>query len=130
MDTEALNLSEQTTETISKKQIHDVLLSIGMPPNLLGYRYIVYSLELIIDNPDYIFYITKGLYIDVALHFNSTPARVERAIRNAINAAWLHGNYEYIAYVFKNCVNPSKGVPCNSLFLSRLYDYFTTQEQD
>lgn len=130
MAAELLHLSEPTQTNISKRQIHDVLLTIGVPPNLLGYRYIVYSLELILSNPDYIFYITKGLYIDVALYFDSTPARVERAIRNAINAAWMNDNNEFRTYMFKNCINPSKGSPSNSLFLSRLYDYFTTQEKD
>lgn len=128
MNAELIHLSEPTQTTISKRQIHDMLLSIGIPPNLLGYRYIVYSLELILSNPDYIFYITKGLYIDVALYYGSTPARVERAMRNAINAAWLNGNNEYREELFKNCVKSSRGVPSNSLFLSRLYDYFETQE--
>lgn len=109
--------------------LHDILLNIGMPPHLYGYSYVVYSMELILQDPSYLHSVTKGLYIDVARHFNATPQRVERAIRNAINNAWLHGNMDFIGHVFKNCVRPDKGVPTNSLFLARLYYYITNREQ-
>lgn len=113
---------------IESNSIHEILLSIGIPPNLLGYLYLVEALQLILLNPFYLSHITKGLYIDIARKYNSTPQRVERAIRHAINTAWLIGNIEYIENIFKNCVNPNKGVPTNSLFLARLYFYISNME--
>lgn len=127
MDTLPVSLQ---VNKVTTKQIHETLLKIGIPPNLYGYSYILYSIELILENPEYMYRITKGLYIDVAIHFNSSPARVERAIRNAINAAWLRGDYDYISHIFYNCVNSQRGVPSNSLFLSRLYHYFITQDYE
>lgn len=108
--------------------IHDILLSIGIPPNLLGYMYLVEAMQMILLNPLYLHSVTKGLYIDIARKYSSTPQRVERAIRHAINTAWLIGNIEYIEHIFKNCVNPNKGVPTNSLFLARLYFYISNME--
>ncbi|MGN0165401.1 MAG: sporulation initiation factor Spo0A C-terminal domain-containing protein [Lachnospiraceae bacterium] len=104
-------------------ELHEILLRIGMPPNLYGYSYIVYSMELILQNPEYLHSITKRLYIDVAKQFNTTPSRVERAIRHAISATWLYGNTDYIHKIFKNCVRSDKRTPTNSLFLARLFYY-------
>lgn len=108
--------------------IHEILLSIGIPPNLLGYMYLVEAMQMILLNPLYLHNITKGLYIDIAKKCSTKPQRVERAIRHAINTAWLIGNIEYIEHIFKNCVNPNKGVPTNSLFLARLYFYISNME--
>lgn len=108
--------------------IHEILLSIGIPPNLLGYMYLVEAMQMILLNPLYLHSITKGLYIDIARKYSTKPQRVERAIRHAINTAWLIGNIEYIEHIFKNCVNPNKGVPTNSLFLARLYFYISNME--
>jgi len=103
--------------------IQDMLLSIGVPPNIYGYAYITYAVELLLKDSEYQHYVTKGLYVDIAKRYNSTPSRVERAIRHAISVAWLHGNAELIHRVFRNCVRPDRGVPSNSVFLARLFYY-------
>ena len=106
-------------------QLHKLLLKIGIPPNIYGYSYILRSIELILQNPEYMHYITKGLYIDVAKEFHATPSRVERAIRHAISSAWANGNQEFMTQIFQNCIRPNRRVPSNSVFLSRLYYYIT-----
>lgn len=114
------------TIKVEATSIHRVLLNIGVPHNLLGYSYTLYAMELILLNPNYLRGITKGLYIDIAVHFGTTPSRVERAIRHSITVAWLHGNIDFINLVFKNSINPKKGVPTNSHYLSALYYYLIT----
>ena len=109
-------------------EIHTLLLKIGVPTNIYGYSYIFRSLELILKNPEYMHYITKGLYIDIAKEFQATPSRVERAIRHAINAAWNNGNREFTGQIFQNCIRPNRKVPSNSVFLSRLYYYITCSQ--
>lgn len=103
--------------------IQDMLLSIGIPPNIYGYAYITYAVELLLKDSEYQHYVTKGLYVDIARKYRTTPSRVERAIRHAISVAWLHGNADLIHHIFRNCVRPDKGVPSNSVFLARLYYY-------
>lgn len=125
------NVSDQLnfiTITSRTTQLHDLLLTLGMPPNIIGYSHILYSMELILEQPEYLNSVTKGLYIDVAKKFHTTPAAVERAIRHAINITWLHGNPDFIAHMFKNCVRADKVIPSNSLFLARLYFYITNME--
>jgi len=114
--------------TIGPVEVHNVLLKIGIPPNLLGYNYIVTATELILNNPLYLHTITKGLYVEIARRYGTTSAGVERAIRNAINVGWLHGDLDYIYQLFKNCISPKRGVPSNSLFLTRLFHYFNSVE--
>lgn len=119
-----------TAEAYDLARLHKLLLAIGVPPNIYGYSYILRCIELILSNPEYMHYITKGLYIDVAKDFHATPSRVERAIRHAINTAWIN-NYdeEFMKTIFQNCIRPNKKVPSNSVFLSRLYYYIINNYQ-
>ena len=70
---------------IETSGIQKLLMQIGIPANLLGFSYIVTALELIALNPEYLNNITKGLYADVSEKCSSTPVRVERNIRHAID---------------------------------------------
>ena len=130
MDQEILSLANsicqtnlELTEDYDIGRLHKLLLEIGVPPNVYGYSYIIRSIQLIMKDPSYMHYITKGLYIDIAKEFHATPARVERSIRHAINAAFTYGNIEFNYTVFQNCIRPNRKVPSNSVFLSRLYYY-------
>lgn len=106
---------------LNESNIHNLLLSIGIPPNICGYSYITYAEELLLTeaHPP----VPKGLYIDIAKKYHTTPSRVERAIRHAISVAWLYGDINTIDNIFANCVKPDKGVPTNSVFLFRLFYY-------
>lgn len=119
------NVPKGLSVSYDQAQLHKLLLKIGVPPNVYGYSYIIHAIELILINPEYMHYITKGLYIDIAKKFHATPSRVERAIRHAISAAWMNGNKEFMEYMFQNCIRPNRKVPSNSVFLSRLYYYIT-----
>ncbi len=127
---DALNLPQDTVKfRVLSNPIQELILTIGVPPNLYGYGYIVYAVELLLMEPEYQHYITKGLYVEVAKKFETTPSRVERAIRHAINVTWTYGNRNCIDTIFKNCVRPDKGVPSNSVFLSRLYYYVNSNSE-
>ena len=112
------------------KLIHNILLNIGMPPNLLGYEYTTYAIALILSNPEYIHHLTKGLYIEIASKYLTTPARVERAIRHSITVAWTQKNLSVIEHIFKNSLNPHKGAPSNSHFLAGIYYYLVLNQPE
>ena len=121
----------QPTQLIFKVEstpIHNILLGIGVPPNLLGYSYILYALQLILLQPDYMHAITKELYEDIARKYCTSSTRVERNIRTAIQTTWLYGNVEMINRLFQNSVRLDKGYPTNSMFLARLYYYISNTE--
>ena len=64
--------------------------------------------------------ITKVLYPQVAKTFGTTPSRVERAIRHAIEVAWNRGDLDVLDKYFGNTVSASKGKPTNSEFIARV----------
>mgnify|MGYP003291668549 CR=1 FL=1 len=123
-----MNDYEQELKLYDAKEIQDLLLNIGTPTNLKGFRYITYAVQLILANPDTAtIKIVDGLYVDVAKKYNTTASSVERGIRHAIGVTWTNGNLEYIYKLFRNSINPLKGSPTNTQFIMRLYYYFATQ---
>ena len=108
--------------------VKKLLLTIGFPQHVYGYEYILYAMELIHQEPSRIHHITKEIYPDVARHFSTTPARVERAIRHAIQTTWTYGNLQIIYRIFGNSIRPDKFYPTNTQMLAGLYYYL--EEQD
>lgn len=98
--------------------IHDV----GVPAHIKGYQYIREAILLAVENEDIINAITKTLYPTLAKKFNTTPSRVERAIRHAIEVAWNRGQIEMHDKIFGYTVNSNKGKPTNSEFIAMIAD--------
>ena len=122
----AIHTEEQSIDfmyRVKTKDIQKLLLDIGFPHHVYGYNYISYALELIMLDPEMLHHVTKELYPDVASHFHTTSARVERAIRTAIQIVWLYGNRPLINNIFGNTIRADKGVPTNSQLLAGLYYY-------
>lgn len=109
--------------------IQKLLLNIGFPQHVYGYDYITYAEELILLNPEILHHITKELYTEIAKHFGSTPARVERAIRTSIQITWLYGNMQMINTIFGHTIRPDKGFPTNTQLLAGLY-YFLKEHNE
>ena len=72
--------------------------------------------------PAHINAVTKVLYPEVAHRFSTTPSRVERAIRHAIEVAWDRGDLETLQKYFGYTVNSAKGKPTNSEFIAMIAD--------
>ena len=66
--------------------------------------------------------VTKVLYPEVARRFSTTPSRVERAIRHAIEVAWDRGDIEVLQKYFGYTVSNIKGKPTNSEFIAMIAD--------
>lgn len=110
-------------------EIQDVLLQIGIPANLVGFAYITRAVQLVLVDSSELQCIVKGLYVNVANDYNTTPQRVERGIRHAIEKAWSQGDIQFIQYLFRNSINPLKGTPTNTQFIARLYYYFVNSHK-
>lgn len=98
--------------------IEDLLTEMGIPDHLMGYRYSMVAIKLIIENPSRINYMTKELYPLVAEHVNSTHTKVERAIRHGVEVAWDNRYDSNMTKLFGNTVNANKGKPTNAHFLA------------
>ncbi len=102
--------------------VADLMRQIGVPAHILGYKYIRRSIMLALENADILSSITKELYPTVAHDFETTPSRVERAIRHAIEVAWARGDIDVLNTLFGYTVKTSKGKPTNGEFISMLAD--------
>ena len=104
-----------------------VIHEIGVPAHIKGYQYVRYAIILAVQDMDVINSITKTLYPMVAQQFGTTPSRVERAIRHAIEVAWDRGDLETLQKYFGYTVSNTKGKPTNSEFIALIADKLQLQ---
>lgn len=100
--------------------ISEILVELGTPAHLMGYRYTIYAIKLAIENPDIIRAITCELYPAVADRYGTTATRCERAIRHAIECTWDRTDVDVVVKYFGNTISIIKGKPTNSEFISRM----------
>ena len=110
--------------------IREILVQLGAPEHLLGHPYVVQAVLLVIHDRMYINNITFGLYPQLAARFNTTAARVERAIRHLIEVTWSRGDMDVLNAYFGNTVNPEKGKPTNGEFVARLANIVSRQMKE
>ena len=102
--------------------VSQIMHQIGVPAHIRGYQYLREAILIAVDDMDVINAITKVLYPQVAKTFSTTPSRVERAIRHAIEVAWDRGDLETLQKYFGYTVNSAKGKPTNSEFIAMIAD--------
>ena len=113
-------LQRQRDSVEPEYQIRRILLELGAPDHLAGHPYAVRAIELVIGNRLYINSITFGLYPQLAVEFDTTAARVERAIRHLIEVTWARGDLDTLEKYFGNTISASRGKPTNGEFIARL----------
>ena len=103
-------------------EITNLLHELGVPAHIRGYQYLRYAIALVIEDITILNSITKSLYPEIAIRFETTPNRVERAIRHAIETSWERCELEVINRLFRYTVRNDKGKPTNSEFIAMLGD--------
>lgn len=98
------------------------LLELGMPANIKGYHFIRDAILLALADKRMMGSVTKNMYPAIARRYQTTPSKVERAIRHAIEVAWSRGRAELICDYFSYAVSHGKGKPTNSEFISLVSD--------
>ncbi len=99
-----------------------IIHEIGVPAHIKGYQYLREAITMVYNNIEILGSITKTLYPAIAEKFKTTPSRVERAIRHAIEVAWTRGNIDSISHLFGYTINISKSKPTNSEFIAMVAD--------
>jgi len=117
------NKNEPNIETMVTSVIHEI----GVPAHIKGYQYLREAIMIAVRDMDVINAITKVLYPQVAKTFSTTPSRVERAIRHAIEVAWDRGDLETLQQFFGYTVSNTKGKPTNSEFIALIADKLQLQ---
>lgn len=105
-----------------EQDVTNMIHEIGVPAHIKGYQYLREAIMMSVEDPAMISSITKILYPTIAKRFQTTPSRVERAIRHAIEVAWSRGRMETLDALFGYTIDTGKGKPTNSEFIALIAD--------
>ena len=105
-----------------EKDVTALIHEIGVPAHIKGYQYLREAIAECVKDPSILGSITKVLYPTIAKRFQTTPSRVERAIRHAIEVAWSRGKMETLDAMFGYTIDTGKGKPTNSEFIALIAD--------
>ena len=112
-----------------ENEVTDMIHEVGVPAHIKGYQYLRDAIMMVIQDSEMLNSITKILYPTIAKRNQTTPSRVERAIRHAIEVAWSRGNMEIINSLFSYTVSTGKGKPTNSEFIALIADKIRLQNK-
>ena len=121
------NAADNSSVTVSQtftleNMVTDIIHEIGIPAHLRGYHYLRYAIIEAVKDLNVINAVTKELYPSIAVKFDTTTPRVERAIRNAIETGWNRGNIDYLTSLFGYTISSKKDKPTNSEFIALVAD--------
>ena len=102
--------------------VTNLIHQMGVPAHVRGYQYLRDAIINVIREMSLMGAVTKELYPMIAEKYNTTPSRVERAIRHAIELAWDRGNVELMNKVFGYTIDVERGKPTNSEFIAMVAD--------
>ena len=115
-------LSEENASNSIEVRVTRALEELGIPKNLLSYKYLRSAIILKFEKEDEMRFFTKQLYPEVARQYHTTWNQVERAIRHAIEVAWVRGCVEKQHELFGYTIASNKGKPTNSEFINAIVD--------
>ena len=114
---------------VLEREVTAVIHEVGVPAHIKGYQYVREAIIIAVQDMDVINAVTKVLYPEVAKRYATTPSRVERAVRHAIEVAWERGDLDTLQRYFGYTVNSSKGKPTNSEFIAMIADRIRLQRK-
>jgi len=118
----AYEKSPKPAEHDLETDVTNIIHEIGVPAHIKGYQYLREAIMMSVNDIEMLNSITKILYPTIAKQFQTTPSRVERAIRHAIEVAWSRGKMDTIDELFGYTINNGKGKPTNSEFIALIAD--------
>lgn len=114
--------SQENKECNLEVDVTNIIHEIGVPAHIKGYQYLRDAISMSVEDMEMLNSITKVLYPTIAKKYQTTPSRVERAIRHAIEVAWSRGKMDTIDALFGYTVSVGKGKPTNSEFIALIAD--------
>jgi len=103
-------------------EVTRMIHQMGVPAHVKGYQYLRDAIVSVVLDVTLLGAVTKELYPMIAVKYQTTPSRVERAIRHAIELAWDRGNVDFMNRFFGYTINVDRGKPTNSEFVAMVAD--------
>ncbi len=110
-----------------EEDVTSIIHEVGVPAHIKGYQYLREAIIMSVNNMEMLNSITKILYPGIAKKYQTTPSRVERAIRHAIEVAWSRGKMDTLDELFGYTISNGKGKPTNSEFIALITDKIRLQ---
>ena len=129
---EGVNVAQYIAPTKAKNldvSVTNIIHEMGVPAHIKGYHYLRDAIIMVIGEVSLLGAVTKELYPKIAEKFQTTPSRVERAIRHAIELAWDRGNVEMMIKYFGYTINLERGKPTNSEFIAMVADKLRIEQK-
>lgn len=123
----AMENAQQYTQQSLEEDVTEMIHEVGVPAHIKGYQYLREAIIMSVNNVDMLNSITKILYPGIAKKYQTTPSRVERAIRHAIEVAWSRGKMDTLDDLFGYTISNGKGKPTNSEFIALITDKIRLQ---
>ena len=112
-----------------ERETSNLLRRLGVNNSYIGFRYTIYGVIRSVHEPDLLSYISKGLYVEIAVRYKTSVGCVERNIRTIINTIWLHGDRNLLNQVFGFELAQSRGTaPLLMRWLIMLYAIIMIEE--
>ena len=116
-----------TTNMPLEVRVSELLLKLGVPANILGFKYMKEAVSLVYQNPNLIRHITNELYPGIAQKYNTTISRVERAIRNSVRLTFVCANNKLLEDYFGHIKKNSKVT--NSKFIITVAEILKNEDE-
>ena len=121
-----ITLKERPAETPKRtsldEKISNIFINVGIPPHIKGYSFLREGVKIAVADPSVINNITKKLYPMIGEKYNTSPSKVERAIRHAIEVAWNRGRIENINGILGVRAYVGAEKPTNGEFIALVAD--------
>ena len=112
--------SPLTEESVFPMTAERLLRYLGASRKLIGFRYVEFMVDRVMEHPEEMHLITKCLYPAVARHYGVSACSVERAVRVLIRYCWSQREHTPIEFIAgRNLPQP----PTNAEFLDILVAY-------
>lgn len=105
-----------------EEKISKIFINVGIPPHIKGYSFLREGVMMAVENPSVINNITKQLYPMIGERYQTTPSKVERAIRHAIEVAWNRGRIDNINNILGVRAYVGADKPTNGEFIALIAD--------
>lgn len=119
---QVVNVAPKTSAKNLEVEVTRMIHQMGVPAHVKGYQYLRDAIVSVVQEVSLLGAVTKELYPMIADKYQTTPSRVERAIRHAIELAWDRGNVEFMNRFFGYTINVDRGKPTNSEFIAMVAD--------
>ena len=110
------------------ERLGSLFLTIGIPAHIKGYQFLRQAVKMVVEDPDRINRITKELYPGIARRFSTTPSKVERAMRHAIEVAWSRGRLDSVNRIYGYKVFSAEDKPTNGEFIALIADKLSMRQ--